>query len=247
MKYLYGNWKMNQNVSDVDAYIKQFKRIKLDDDIVYGLAVPFVYIEKMQKKLGEKAQIGAENVSYAEKGAYTGEISASMLVDFDVDFCLVGHSERRHIFNETDEEVNKKIKLLIKNGITPVLCIGETLEEFEAGKTQSVLKAQIKNGLNKIGEDLCGLIVAYEPVWAIGTGKTATKEGIIKNIKFVKKCLVETLGKDGNGVPVLYGGSVKPENAGELLSDEVVDGALVGGASLVADGFVQIGKNIIRS
>lgn len=247
MKYLYGNWKMNHISSDVDTFIKSFNRIKLDDDIAYGIAVPFVHIEKMVKKVGQKAQIGAENVAFAEKGAFTGEISAEMLTDFDVDFCLVGHSERRHVFNETDEEVNKKVKLLIKNGITPVLCIGETLEEFEAGKTQTVLKNQLKNGLKGIKDELCGLIVAYEPVWAIGTGKTATKQGIIKNIKFIKKCLVELLNKDGASVPVLYGGSVKPENAAELLSDAVVDGALVGGASLDAKQFVEIGKNIIRS
>lgn len=238
---------MNQSVSEVDAFVKAFKHIKLDDDVVYGLAVPYLHIEKMQKKLGKKVQVGAENVSYAEKGAFTGEISASMLVDFDVDFCLVGHSERRHIFNETDEQVNQKIKLLIKNGITPILCVGETLEEFDAGKTQKVLKAQIEKGLDGIKQDLCGLIVAYEPVWAIGTGKTATKEGIIKNISFIKKCLVDVLGKDGKDVAVLYGGSVKKENAAELLSDKIVDGALVGGASLEAGGFVEIGKNIIRS
>lgn len=237
---------MNKTVSEVDEFIKEFSKIKLDTDIAYGIAVPFVHIEKMQKKLSKKCLIGAENVCFAEKGAYTGEISAEMLKDLDVDFCLVGHSERRHIFNETDEEINKKVKLLIKEGISPVLCVGETLEEFESGKTQKVLKTQLEKGLLSVKDDLCGLIVAYEPVWAIGTGKTATKQDIEKNIEFIKKCLLEILGNDGKDVAVLYGGSVKPDNAAELLSADIVGGALVGGASLNAFDFVEIGKRIDR-
>ena len=241
MKYIFGNWKENNTLAEVQAYIKDFKKQNLPSDVHYGLAVPYLYLQKMNKKLSKKCEIGVQNVSFSEKGEYTGEISAKMLVDFDCSFCLVGHSERRQKFKETNEEINKKILMCFENGIMPILCVGETKEEKDDGKTKKVLKTQLTKCLQGIPLSK-QFMVAYEPVWAIGTGVTPTSKEIEENILYVKKVLEENVKKIG--VCVLYGGSVNPQNVRELLNSSSVDGALVGGASLNAKKFVDIGKNL---
>ena len=241
MKYIFGNWKENNTLSDVNAYIKEFKKQSLPADVHYGLAVPYLYLQKMNKKLSKKCEIGVQNVSFSEKGEYTGEISAKMLSDFSCSFSLVGHSERRQKFKETNEEINQKVLMCFENGIMPILCVGETKQEKDEGKTKKVLKTQLTKGLSGIPLSK-QFIVAYEPVWAIGTGLTPTPKEIEENIKYVKKVLEENIKKIG--ITVLYGGSVNPQNAKELLNASCVDGALVGGASLNAKKFVDIGKNL---
>ena len=243
MKYIIGNWKMNQNAKIIDNFIKSFKKNKVNN-VKFGLAVPYVYIEKIKKKLGKTCLIGAENCSEYSSGAYTGEVSAEMLADFNIDFCLVGHSERRTIFAETDEQINEKIKQLIKNKITPLFCIGETLKEYENKETKKVIKKQIEKGLKGINaSELNNLIIAYEPVWAIGTGKTADAKTINNITEYIKNLLLKMYGENSKSIKVLYGGSVNSENASNLLTD-LVDGALVGGASLNAEKFINIGRNV---
>ena len=243
MKFIYGNWKLNGSECEVDSFVKAFKKIRKPSNVEFGLAVPFLYIEKMMKKLSKKCAIGAQNVCYAEKGAYTGEISSKMLADKRVNFSLVGHSERRTQFFETNEQINQKIKLLFNSGVMPLLCVGETKEEREQKKTKKVLKLQLTKALKDIPKGK-KFIVAYEPVWAIGTGLTPEKAEIIENISYIKKVLTENINYPG--ISVLYGGSVKPENAKELLSSDVIDGALVGGASLNAEKFVNIAINLMK-
>jgi len=245
MKYIFGNWKMNNTSSEVQTFIKKFKKEKLPKGVIYGLAVPFPYIKEVAKGLDTLCLVGAENVCFAEKGAYTGEVSASMLADCKMNFCLVGHSERRQFFKETEAQINQKIFQLKNNGIIPVLCIGETEKEYKAGKTQEVLQAQLSADLQGVEQkkDFVDIMIAYEPVWLIGSGQTPTAKDIKKNFTFIKKVLKEILGE--NEIKVLYGGSVKSSNAKELLSDEMVDGALVGGASLVVEDFINIGRNLI--
>ena len=237
MKYIFGNWKMNNTSIEVKDFIKSFKPPK--EDAVFGIAVPFPYIKEMQKKLGKKAQIGAQNVSFAESGAYTGEISAKMLADCGASFCLVGHSERRQIFGETNEWCREKVKALQSRNIMPVLCIGETLQENEQKKTKSVLKSQLKIGLSK-ADFSKKIIIAYEPVWAIGTGKTPTKKEVDQTISYIKEYINKEFKQN---LKVLYGGSVKASNAKELLSGDIVDGALIGGASLKVNEFLEIAKS----
>lgn len=236
---------MNNTSSEVQTFIKKFKKEKLPKGVIYGLAVPFPYIKEVAKGLDTLCLVGAENVCFAEKGAYTGEVSASMLADCKMNFCLVGHSERRQFFKETEAQINQKIFQLKNNGIIPVLCIGETEKEYKAGKTQEVLQAQLSADLQGVEQkkDFVDIMIAYEPVWAIGSGQTPTAKDIKKNFTFIKKVLKEILGE--NEIKVLYGGSVKSSNAKELLSDEMVDGALVGGASLVVEDFINIGRNLI--
>ncbi len=243
MKYIFGNWKMNNCSADIDMFASAFENQEVSEEIIYGLALPFPYIKEGVQKLGSKCMIGAQNTSFAEKGAWTGEVSASMLADCGVQFCLVGHSERRTLFQEKNNEINQKIQQLLNCDITPMLCIGETEEAYQEGKTQEVLKNQLSEGLNGL-EVASKIIIAYEPVWAIGTGRTPTPEEIKQTFIFIKKTLKEMFGE--NEIKVLYGGSVKPSNAESLLSNELIDGALVGGASLVAKDFLDIGKNSVR-
>lgn len=238
MKYVFGNWKMNMLLDDVKKFSKSFNAQKLPKNIKYGLAVPYVFLHQMNQLVGKKCDIGAENTSFAKFGEYTGEISSEMLFDQGVKFCLVGHSERRHKLGETDEEINEKMKRLFEFNITPVLCVGETKEEYEGKKTKRILKSQLQKALKGINEN--NFMVAYEPVWAIGTGLTPTKQEICDTIGYIKKVLSLITNKD---IKVLYGGSVKPENVKMILSNNV-DGVLVGGASLDAIKFVDIGKNL---
>lgn len=193
---------------------------------------------------GTALKVGAQDVFWEEEGAYTGEVSPVMLKAMGCTYCLVGHSERRQYFGETDETVNKKIKALLKHGLTPVVCVGETLEQREAGSTQEVLDGQIRQGLAGLrAQEVEQLIIAYEPVWAIGTGKTATAAQAQEAIAHIRSLLAQDFGQDtAEKVRILYGGSVKPNNIKELMAQPDLDGALVGGASLKAEDFAAIVK-----
>ena len=189
---------------------------------------------------GTNIKLGAENVHFAEKGAYTGEISASMLLEYGVEYVIIGHSERRQYFGETDETVNKRTLTAIKAGLTPIVCIGESLEERETGKTEEVLATQIKEGLKDI-EDITKIVIAYEPVWAIGTGKTATSEQANETIGFIRKTVGEMFCPCcADKLRIQYGGSMNAGNCKELMSMPEIDGGLIGGASLKANDFATI-------
>ncbi len=207
------------------------------------VCVPFTDIAAVKKAIrGTKIKLGAQNVHWAEKGAFTGEISAEMLAELKVEYVVVGHSERRQYFGETDETVNKRAKAAIEAGIKPIICVGELLEERESGKTEEVLRTQVTGafaGIEK--EDLKRIVIAYEPVWAIGTGKTATAEEANATISFIRKVLRKMYGRTAaKAMRIQYGGSMNAKNASELMAMPEIDGGLIGGASLKADDFAAV-------
>lgn len=241
MKYLIANWKMSIYNAQIDQFFKDFKRSQFPLNITYGVSVPSVYLQKTALTLKKNGWLaGGQNVAFAESGAYTGENSAKMLKEVGADFCLVGHSERRTYFNEDNQTINKKINRLLNNDIKPLLCIGETLQEYENKQTKKVLLKQLKECLCDI-KDVSNIIIAYEPVWAIGTGKTASVKDIKTNIQYIKQVLQKMFGKT---VSVLYGGSVKPGMSADIFKIDCVDGALVGGASLNCADFLGIAKDM---
>lgn len=241
-----GNWKMYKNNEEAVAVLTELKNLVKNEknvDIVIG--APFTCLSDAVKAVvGSNIQIAAENVYPKTEGAYTGEISPKMLKDIGVSHAIVGHSERREYFKESDEFINEKIKALLEIGLIPIFCIGEKLEDRENGKTFEVNSKQIRNGLKDLSkEDVKKIIVAYEPVWAIGTGKTATPEMAQATHKEIRHVLGEMFGEDvAEEITIQYGGSMKPENAKDLLSQKDIDGGLVGGASLKADSFYEIIK-----
>ena len=241
-----GNWKMYKNNKEAIETLTQLKNLTKDVknvDIVIG--APFTCLSDAVKTIeGSNIKIAAENVYPKIEGAYTGEISPKMLKDIGVTYVILGHSERREYFKENDEFINQKVKIVLEIGMKPILCIGEKLEERESGKTLEILSKQIKGGLADLSKkDAENVIIAYEPVWAIGTGKTATPEMAQETHKEVRNVLAEMFGTDvANKMIIQYGGSMKPENAKDLLSQEDIDGGLVGGASLKADSFFEIIK-----
>lgn len=236
-----GNWKMNLTPSQGVELVNELKPLVKDADCDVVVCVPATDIDAVGKAIkGSNIKLGAENVHFAESGAYTGEISADMLLELGVEYVVIGHSERRQYFNETDETVNKRTLQALKKGLIPIVCIGETLEERETNKTEEVLYTQIVEGLKGV-EDLTKLVIAYEPVWAIGTGKTATSEQANETIGFIRKTLAKIFCEDcAQKVRIQYGGSMKPSNAKELMAMEEIDGGLIGGASLKAVDFSQI-------
>lgn len=244
-KFVAGNFKMNMTSSEVAPYLEVFRQEteKLNDvDIV--LIPPFTAIAKASEILGgaQKIRLGAQNMSPEAKGAYTGEISATMLRDLFVRYVLVGHSERRRLFGETDELVRRKLVTALASELRPILCVGETLEERQAGQEKAVLEGQLRGALDGLTPDqISEVIVAYEPVWAIGTGLTATPEQAQEAHLFIRDYLGKLAGTSlANKARILYGGSVTPANSKELMSQEDIDGALVGGASLDPRGFARI-------
>ncbi|HAC11926.1 MAG: triose-phosphate isomerase [Clostridiales bacterium] len=236
-----GNWKMNNTASEGVALVKAIAPLVKDATCDVVVCVPAIDIPAVSEALkGTNIMLGAENVHFAEKGAYTGEISAAMLKEYGVKYVIIGHSERRQYFGETDETVNKRTLTALKAGLTPIVCVGETLEERETGKTEEVLYRQIKEGLNGV-EDITALVVAYEPVWAIGTGKTATAAQANETIGFIRKTLGELFcEKCAAKVRIQYGGSMNAGNCKELMAQEEIDGGLIGGASLKANDFATI-------
>lgn len=242
-KLIVGNWKMNYTITEAEAFVSSIKD-RINTDIVDVAICPnFVALGTVSKLLeNTNIHLGAQNVYYEDKGAYTGETSAPMLVSAFVDFCIVGHSERRSIFNETDEMINKKVKKLLENNIKPIICVGETLEQRENGTMFDVVAKQLDKCIDGIlGDDLKrNIVIAYEPIWAIGTGKTASSDDANKMCHFIRKAIETKYGASvSERVRILYGGSVKPANASEILNMEDIDGAFVGGASLKND-FVAI-------
>lgn len=244
-KFVAGNFKMNMTSSEVAPYLEVFRQEteKLNDvDIV--LIPPFTAIAKASEILGgaQKIRLGAQNMSPEAKGAYTGEISAPMLRDLFVRYVLVGHSERRRLFCETDELVRRKLVTALASELRPILCVGETLEERQAGQEKAILEGQLRGALEGLTPDqISEVIVAYEPVWAIGTGLTATPEQAQEAHLFIRDYLGKLAGTSlANKARILYGGSVTPANAKELMSQPDIDGALVGGASLDPRGFAEI-------
>ncbi len=242
-KVIAGNWKMNMLPNEAIKYIEEFAPLVKDTKNEVILCVPYTdlfYV--LLNTQGTNIKVGAENMHFAEKGAYTGEVSAQMLKSIGVEYVIIGHSERRQYFNETDESVNKKVKAAFENGLKPIVCVGETLEQRESGKTTEVITSQTRlalEGLDK--EQIKNTIIAYEPIWAIGTGKTATSEDANNSIKEIREEIEKIYGKEvADCVIIQYGGSVKSSNAKELFSTSDIDGGLVGGASLKPDEFAKI-------
>lgn len=243
-----GNWKMNNNLSETVNLISGIKKALSETSINADVIVcpPFTSLETAKTLIeGTDIKLGAQNMYFEESGAFTGEISASMLKSVGCEYVILGHSERRTIFGESDEVINNKIKKALSSELKPIFCVGETLEQREKGITNDVVGSQVKNGLADISEtDLAKIIIAYEPVWAIGTGKVATKEQAEEVHLFIRN-MIKDLYSDSAAEKIIiqYGGSVKPDNAVELLSQTDIDGALVGGACLKADSFMGIIKS----
>jgi len=239
-----GNWKMFKTCSEAVETAKHLlKLVSKTTDVDVMIAPPFTALAQVSDVVkGSCISVGAQNLFWEAEGAYTGEISPSMLVSAGCRYVIIGHSERRQYFNETDESVNRKIKSSLKNGLIPVMCVGESEKERELSETFSVLDKQVKNGLEDFSpDDLKTLVIAYEPVWAIGTGKTATAEQAQEVHEFLRAMLEKKFGNRlAKSMRILYGGSVKPNNIAELMSMPDIDGALVGGASLDPETFSKI-------
>ncbi|GJQ63435.1 MAG: triosephosphate isomerase [Melioribacteraceae bacterium] len=240
-----GNWKMNKNLSEAAELVNGLKAELAGKTLNVGVIVcpPYVNIESVAKLAeGTEIKVGAQNMYFEESGAYTGEISADMLKSVGAEYVILGHSERRTIFGENDEVINKKMKKALEAGLKPIFCIGETLEEREGGTMKEVIAKQVKGGLSGISEqELSEIIVAYEPVWAIGTGVTASPDQAQEVHAYIRGMLKEMYSEvAADNMTIQYGGSVKPGNAKELLGMPDIDGALVGGACLKADSFAGI-------
>lgn len=239
-----GNWKMYKTPTEATQLARELKeKLKELNGVKVVICPPFSSLGNVKKELTSgKISVGAQNCHWDEEGAYTGEVSAKMLADVGCEYVIIGHSERRNFFRETDEIINMKLKQVLKEGLTPILCLGETWQEREAGNTEKVIEDQLKKGLNGIAKELVlRVVLAYEPVWAIGSGKNATLDQARQAHQFLRKLISDLYGPEiAEQILIIYGGSVSPENARELLQAEEVDGALVGGASLKTDQFIKI-------
>ena len=241
--FIAGNWKMYKTREEARAFAREFKELYKDTDVKTAICAPFTLLDVLKEEFaGTNIGVGAQNMHFAEEGAFTGEVSAKMLTEIGIDYCVIGHSERRQYFGETDETVNKKLHTAFAHGITPILCVGEVLEERDAGEALNVVEKQTKGALEGLtAEQVASLVVAYEPVWAIGTGRTATPEQADEMCGYIRKVIGELYGDDiADQVIIQYGGSVKPANASELMNMYEIDGALVGGASLKPADFIEI-------
>lgn len=239
-KVIAGNWKMNVLPGEVLEFVNNLAPIVKDTKNEVIICVPFTDLFYTLLAVQEtNIHVGAQNMHWKESGAYTGEISPDMLKCINVEYVIIGHSERRKYFNETDETVNLKVKSALEHGLKPIVCVGESLEQKEAGNTEEIITSQVAKALEGLTlDDLSNTIIAYEPIWAIGTGKTATAEDANNSIKAIRNKIKELFNTDD--VTILYGGSVKPENAKELFSMSDIDGGLVGGASIKAETFGKI-------
>ena len=236
--FIAGNWKMFKTKAEAIAFAEEFRELYKDTDVQTAICAPFTNLEALKEAFaGTEIKVGAQNVHFADEGAFTGEISVSMLEEIGVDFCIVGHSERRQYFGETDESINKKVKKAFEHGLKPIICVGETLEQREQGITEDLVRLQTKIALKDISkEDAKKAVIAYEPVWAIGTGKTATSVQAEEVCAAIRKVLSEIYDEETAGeIRIQYGGSVNAGNAAELFAMPNIDGGLVGGASLKAD------------
>jgi triosephosphate isomerase len=242
MKYIFGNWKMNHGPAEAENFFRELSQGELPEpsQCKIGIATPSPLLSecsKLIKELEIPVELSSQNCHWEKNGAFTGELSPLLLRELGINWTLVAHSERRQFFGETNESANKRIKGALEAGLNVIYCIGETLEQRESGQTEEVLSQQLKEGLKELDPSSCQgkLVIAYEPVWAIGTGKTATPELAENTHKFI----ISTLSPNFD-LPVIYGGSVKPENASELMGSPSIHGALVGGASLNSDSFLKI-------
>lgn len=237
-----GNWKMNITPSEAGVFVGKCLNMLLDIERAQVIfCPPFTALERVKNALqGAAHGLGAQNCHWESKGAFTGEISLAMLIDIGVQYVIAGHSERRHVFHEPDSWIHRKLNAILEAGLTAILCIGETLEERNAGKTEQVIRTQLNQGLNNIS-DISGIIIAYEPVWAIGTGVTATPAQAGEAHAIIRRTIRSSFGpKATDSMRILYGGSVKPSNAEELIETPGVDGFLIGGASLDPNDFSDI-------
>ncbi len=245
-----GNWKMNKTINEAINTVEDLKtKLEGVEGVEIVIFPPFTALKMLQGLLqGSNIGLGAQNMYYEEKGAYTGEISPLMLQDVGCRYVILGHSERRGYFGETDELINKKLKTALSFEFTPVVCVGEKLEERKAGRATEIVEAQVRKCLQGIGpEEVKRVVIAYEPVWAIGTGETATPSQAGEMHRFIRKILKELYGEElANFIRIQYGGSVKPENIKGLMKEEDIDGALVGGASLNTESFAKIVKGSRR-
>ena len=248
-KLLLGNWKINKLSSEAKEFAIASRPLALkakENNIDLGVAPTYLSLGVVKENAAKEMIVSAQNCHFKENGAFTGEISIPMLKEFGIDWSLIGHSERRTYDNETNEKCNAKIKALIANNMVPVYCVGETLEQFEAGQTKAVVSEQVRVGLKELtAEQVKDLVVAYEPVWSIGTGKNASTEIAQDVCKFIRDELKALFGNVADEIRILYGGSVKPENIKAYLSCPDVDGALVGGASLKIDSYEALLNNIL--
>ena len=239
-----GNWKMNKTVGEAVELIRQLKvSVSEVKGVEVVVAPPFTDLYAVHKELdGSSIRLAAQNLYWEEKGAYTGEISSLMLKELGCHYVIVGHSERRQLFGETDETVNKRTKAALSQGLNPIFCMGETLKEREEGRTFTVIHSQLEGGLKGIdGKEIKKVVIAYEPVWAIGTGKTATPEQAEEVHQFVRQKMEELYTREiAEEIRIQYGGSVTPENVKGLMGQKDIDGALVGGASLKSETFLKI-------
>lgn len=244
--FVAGNWKMNTNSQTSVELVKRIASGTMEtagQSVTVAVCPPFVYLQAVAKALSSSnIAIGAQDMYFESEGAFTGEISASMLKDIGCSYCICGHSERRHVIGEPDELINKKVTAAIAGGLLPILCVGELIEERQASETNEVVTRQVKEGLAGLSaEKLRAVTIAYEPVWAIGTGLTATPEQAQQVHDFIRKLLAQMYDDESaEGIRILYGGSVKPNNAADLMNQKDIDGSLVGGASLKADDFLAI-------
>ena len=242
--FIAGNWKMYKTTAEARAFAEEFSKMYRDTDVRAAICAPFTQLTALKEAFaGTNVKVGAQNVHFEDEGAFTGEISVGMLNEIGVDYCIIGHSERREYFAETDETVNLKLKKLFSSSdIIPIFCVGENLDEREAGNAFDVVEGQLKSDLDGIDRgDVSKIVIAYEPIWAIGTGKTATPEQAGEMCAHIRSIIERLYDEDTcDSVIIQYGGSVKPENASEIMNMDEIDGALVGGASLDASKFIKI-------
>ncbi|WP_018132100.1 triose-phosphate isomerase [Effusibacillus pohliae] len=239
-----GNWKMYKTGAEAREFAAAVRQqLQGVAGVEMVVCAPFTALAALQETLaGSNIALGAQNVHFAEEGAYTGEIAPRMLSEFGVRFVIVGHSERRAYFNETDAMVNKKVQAALQHGLVPIVCVGEDLAEREAGQTFSIVEMQARAALAGVeAEQVAGVVIAYEPIWAIGTGKSSTAEDANEVVRHIRKTIAELYDQEtANRVRIQYGGSVKPENIEEFLAQPEIDGALVGGASLAPESYVKL-------
>ncbi|MFC3420249.1 triose-phosphate isomerase [Salinicoccus hispanicus] len=241
--FIAGNWKMNKTISEGNEFIDALGELPKSSEVESAICAPFIHLPSLVEKTKNlEIGVGAENSHFEDSGAYTGEVSPSMLQDLGVQYVIVGHSERREHFNETDETVNKKAHALHAKNLVPIICCGESDEERESGKATEKVKDQVSKALDGLTEDqVKSSVIAYEPIWAIGTGKSATSEDANEMCGVIRETVASLYDDEtAEAVRIQYGGSVKPENVKEYMAQEHIDGALVGGASLKPDSFVQL-------
>ena len=249
--FIAGNWKMNKTAAETAELASALKAslAQFAGKCEIAVCPTFTSLATAVEILkGSNVKVGAQNIHWADNGAYTGEISGAMLKEIGVEYVIIGHSERRQYFGETDETVNQRIKAALKYGLKPIVCIGETLNERESGVTNTVLEKQIRGAFADISAaDMDAITIAYEPVWAIGTGKTATPDVAQETHAFIRSVLTALYGDKAQDIVVQYGGSMKPENSGALVSKQDIDGGLIGGAALKADSFTALIQNALNA